>query len=351
MRPETILEDLAVLREQIQLALAGEVSGPVAVKSKEPDVQLLAQGVNDLLRRLLAVKASLLAEGRKATDGEGRLGAGTGVLRRIADFDAVGAELRDAVENRSVDVWYQPIVSAKVRNIVGFEALMRLRRRDGTVLRPADFMPVVETTDLMAPLTELLLEQSLTQLSQWQQSQQINPRCFMSVNLASRHILSGDLVEMIRRVLERTGVSPSLLKLEVTETVLIEQMDVAAEQLTKVREMGCSIAIDDFGTGYSSLLYLQRLPLDLLKLDRAFVREMVLERRPLAIARTICELAVVLGLDVIAEGVETIPQAELLESLGVKYLQGHWFKEPTEGVPLTEWLDSNEVHRFSRIIR
>jgi len=138
MRPETILEDLAVLREQIQLALAGEVSGPVAVKSKEPDVQLLAQGVNDLLRRLLAVKASLLAEGRKATDGEGRLGAGTGVLRRIADFDAVGAELRDAVESRSVDVWYQPIVSAKVRNIVGFEALMRLRRNDGTVLRPAD---------------------------------------------------------------------------------------------------------------------------------------------------------------------------------------------------------------------
>ena len=173
----------------------------------------------------------------------------------------------------------------------------------------------------------------------------------MAVNLSSKHILNSNLGNMINRALWDHRIPAQNLKLEVTETALVENIDIAIEQLQKLRKLGCKIAIDDFGTGYSSLEYLQRLPLDVLKLDRAFVKEVEVSRKPLAIARTVCDLARLLDLQVVAEGVETISQAELLESLGVGYLQGYWFRTPAPGIEMTQWLASDEAHRFERIFR
>lgn len=250
----------------------------------------------------------------------------------------VEANVRDALSQGRVKAFLQPIVNANTHKVAGFEALVRIRDIDGSMMSPADFIPVVETTDLIGPLTDQVLRQALFQLKQWRDLGLVEESLFVAVNLASRHILSGELPSIIAQALQDSGLPPSVLKLELTETVVVENMEAAVEQLQHLRSLGCRVAIDDFGTGYSSLQYLQKLPLDVLKLDRAFVQGIETSETTSAIARTICELAKLLGLDVVAEGVETEAQAKLLASVGAGYLQGFYFARPEPMSAIELWL-------------
>ena len=250
----------------------------------------------------------------------------------------IEADVRDALAHNRVKAFLQPIVTCSGQRVAGFEALVRIREPDGSMMPPGQFIPIIESTDLIGPLTDQVLRQALFQLKQWTANALVEPDAFVAVNLASRHILSGELPQIISRALADTGVSPSALKLEVTETVLVNNLEAAVEQLQELRALGCRVAIDDFGTGYSSLEYLQKLPLDVLKLDRTFVVEIENDEKTRAIAKTICELASLLGLDVVAEGVETAGQQALLEGLGAGYMQGFLFCRPEPASSIELWL-------------
>lgn len=261
------------------------------------------------------------------------------------------SDVLNALKEGRVEAWFQPVVRSRLRDVTGFEALIRIRTETGELVAPEEFIPQVENTPLIVPLTETVLKQALTQLRAWIDQGLVQPSTFVAINLSSAHLLNDQLVPMIADSLSECGMPGSALELEVTETALIEQVRVASERLQMLRVLGCKVAIDDFGTGYSSLEYVQRLPLDVIKLDRSFVQEVEISRIPLAIARMVCDLAKLLELEVVAEGVETLAQAELLESVGVNMLQGYWIHAPETAEVMTQWLGSEEVRLFERILR
>jgi diguanylate cyclase (GGDEF)-like protein/PAS domain S-box-containing protein len=232
-------------------------------------------------------------------------------------------DLRRAIERREFRLFYQPIVSLISGNVSGLEALLRWPHWDRGLVYPADFIPVAEETGLIVPMGEWALHEACRQLAEWQRTFDTAVPLTMAVNLSGRQFLQADLASRIERILAETGVAASSLKLEITESTIIENISQIVELLLQLKELGVKVAIDDFGTGYSSLSYLQRLPLDSLKVDRSFVSCMT--RDGMEIVRAIIGLAHNLGLDVVAEGVETQEQLAHLQSLGCEFGQGHLF--------------------------
>ncbi|HEY9861543.1 MAG TPA: EAL domain-containing protein [Candidatus Obscuribacterales bacterium] len=243
---------------------------------------------------------------------------------------AIAKAQMDSPEPESQELWlqYQPIVSLKTNRIMGFEALIRWHHPERGLVPPADFIPVAEETGLIVPIGQWVLRQACHQLYTWQQLMSSPWPLIVSVNLSSRQFRQPDLVDQVSQILEETHLNPRYLKLEITESVVMENAEVATMMLQQLKSLGIQLAIDDFGTGYSSLSYLHRFPIDTLKIDRSFINRIDIDGENLEIARTIVTLAWNLGMDVIAEGVETAKQLAQLKALKCEYAQGYFFAKP-----------------------
>jgi diguanylate cyclase (GGDEF)-like protein/PAS domain S-box-containing protein len=237
-------------------------------------------------------------------------------------------ELRHAIDRKEVKVHYQPIVSLADKTVVGFEALARIESPELGPLSPVTFIPLAEETGLIIPLGMLVLQRACQQMQQWHTQYPQDPPLTISVNLSGKQFTQLNLVEVIKETLNQTGLDPSCLHLEITESVIMEKAQDAAEMLLQLKTLGVKLSIDDFGTGYSSLSYLHSFPFDILKVDRSFVCRMGTDNESTGIVETILALAEKLGKKSVAEGVETEEQVAALRNLGCGYAQGYLFSRP-----------------------
>jgi diguanylate cyclase (GGDEF)-like protein/PAS domain S-box-containing protein len=246
---------------------------------------------------------------------------------RKTDRLTLESDLRRALEREEITLFYQPIVRLDDRSVAGFEALARWNHPKLGRMSPAEFINIAEETGLIVELGLFVMERAARQLSTWQRTLRLRTPLFVSVNVSSRQLLRHDLIQDLRTVLARSPVARGTLKLELTESVVMENPEHAAQMLARIRELGAGLALDDFGTGYSSLSYLQRFPFDTIKIDQSFVRTTAKGTRPV-ILRSIIALAHDLGMDVVAEGAETDSDAVELSQLGCEYAQGFVFGAP-----------------------
>jgi diguanylate cyclase (GGDEF)-like protein/PAS domain S-box-containing protein len=247
-------------------------------------------------------------------------------------------ELRRAVENNEFRLHYQPIVKTGTGRAAGFEALVRWLHPERGLVPPGEFIPAAEETDLIVPMGEWVLRESCFQIREWQRQFPSDEPLFVSVNLSGKQFTQRDLVAVVERALRDSGLEARCLKLEITETAVMENAEGAAAMLKRLRELGVQLGIDDFGTGYSSLSYLHRFPVNTLKVDRSFVGRMDEANEYREIVRTIVSLAHTLGLEVVAEGVETRSQRAQLEALSCEYSQGFFFARPLPPDKVAEYL-------------
>lgn len=233
--------------------------------------------------------------------------------------------LRSAIEHNRLEVYFQPKVALGSGNVVGAEALVRIRSEDGNIISPAEFIPLAEETGLIVPLGKVVLIKSCQQAALWKNAGSILP---VSVNIAAAQFTDPGLMGLIEQLLMECQLSPDLLELEVTETALIQDPERTAEILKKFRALGIRIAIDDFGTGYSSLSYLKRFKVDVLKIDMSFVKDMLQDKSDYEIVKTIISLGQSMNIELIAEGIETAAHQASLQELGCLYGQGYYYSKP-----------------------
>lgn len=236
-------------------------------------------------------------------------------------------DLRFAIEREEFELFYQPIVGLNGAQLVGFEALVRWNHPQRGLVAPSEFIPISESTGLIIPMTVQILNRACSQIVEWQRQHADKPLS-ISVNLSGKHFGHPALVEQINTVVAETGIDPAYLKLELTESAVMENAESAVLMLRQIKETGVQISIDDFGTGYSSLSYLHQFPIDQLKVDRSFVSAMEENTENGEIVRTVITLAKALGLKVVAEGIESIHQYHQLRVLGCEYGQGYLFSKP-----------------------
>jgi diguanylate cyclase (GGDEF)-like protein/PAS domain S-box-containing protein len=246
---------------------------------------------------------------------------------RKSDRLSVESDLRRALERDEITILYQPIVRLEDRSVAGFEALARWNHPKLGRLSPKEFINIAEETGLIIELGLFVLDRAARQLSTWQRAVRHREPLFTSVNVSSRQLLRHDLIQDLRTVLARAPLARGSLKLELTESAVMENPEHGAQMLHRIRELGAGLALDDFGTGYSSLAYLQRFPFDTIKIDQSFVRMSAKGTRPV-ILRSMIALAHDLGMDVVAEGAESDSDAVELFQLGCEYAQGFAFGEP-----------------------
>jgi diguanylate cyclase (GGDEF)-like protein/PAS domain S-box-containing protein len=244
-------------------------------------------------------------------------------------------DIRRAVKAEEFVLHYQPIVDLQSGEVREVEALVRWNHPERGLLDPDEFVPMAEESGLIIPMGERIFEEACRQAKKWQQE---HPRMLMSVNLSARQLRRPDLATTVEDVLQRTGVEASCLSLDITETVYIDVLEGNTATLDELKGLGVRIAIDDFGVGYSSLAYLKRLPADTLKIDKSFLQGVGENVEDTAIVRTVIELAHMLGMEVIAEGVESWGKAALLEEMGCDFVQGFFFSEPLPPEAMQQYL-------------
>ncbi len=261
-------------------------------------------------------------------------------LRRIK----IEQEMRQGLEASEFEMHYQPIVALDSGHIAGFEALMRWRKQNGEFVMPMEFIPLAEETGLIVDLGHRAMELAMDdQLRFARHLEAVSPELpptFMSVNVSGLQLSQLSEIDRLAGVIERSGVDPAVVKLEITETMLVANPDHATQALEKIKQFGVSIAIDDFGTGYSSLSYLHQFPLDTLKIDRAFVNNMDKADVSRRIVRSVAQLAHALDMDIVAEGVETKAQMDALRDLGCQHGQGYYMAKPISAEKTIELIES-----------
>jgi len=249
-------------------------------------------------------------------------------------------DLRRAIENRQLEAYYQPKVILKTGEIIGFEALLRWRHPKRGLIQPDDFIPLAEETGLIVPIGEWILQEACCQLKSWQNMFPSAPALSMNVNLSVKQLADPHLVQQVRAVLDKTGVVPGSLKLELTESGMLTDIQDAKDVLERLQSMNVGLKLDDFGTGYSSLNHLRQLHFDSLKIDRSFVARMSEDEESHAIVETMIKLAKAMGMTVVAEGIEEAEQLNELIRLGCEIGQGFYFSKPVEAAKAEKLLES-----------
>jgi diguanylate cyclase (GGDEF)-like protein/PAS domain S-box-containing protein len=261
-----------------------------------------------------------------------------GEAMRVRVLDRMNTEhsLHRALERSELKLFYQPVVEIKGSRAVGVEALLRWDHPDQGLVTPNRFIPVAEESGLIIPIGAWVLQEACRQLRRWQVKRYGGLQGAVEVNLSARQVDDPQIVATVEQILSETGLNPSYLTLEITESALMNDAAAALSVLRALKELGVTLAIDDFGTGYSSLSYLQRFPLDILKIDKTFVDELGIAPEGSEIISAVINLAHALGLQVIAEGVETELQLEELERLDCDFAQGYLFSRPVPAHELVE---------------
>jgi diguanylate cyclase (GGDEF)-like protein len=238
------------------------------------------------------------------------------------------SDLWQVIERNQLVLHYQPMVELGSGRVIGLEALVRWNHPQRGLIMPAQFIPLAEETRLIAQVGRWVLKEACRQMRSWQKRLATAFPISVSVNLSGKQLAQPDLIEQVEQVLKETGLDPEWLKLEITESVVMENAKATVAMLGRLRALGLELHIDDFGTGYSSLSYLHRFPVDRLKIDRSFVSNMSMEDKNSEIVRTIIQLARNLGMGVVAEGVQTAEQLAHLKALGCEHGQGYFFSRP-----------------------
>lgn len=249
--------------------------------------------------------------------------------------------LRKALENQEFKLNYQPIISLQTGCLVGFEALVRWQHPQQGLIPPTEFIPLAEETGSIVPIGEWILQEACHQMHAWQNQFTDNSRLKISVNISSKQIKDYKFIDKLDRILQKTQLNGKNLKLEITESVLMENAEAATKILLELRNRDIELSIDDFGTGYSSLSYLHKFPVNTLKIDRSFVSRMQPDRDNCEIVRAILTLAHTLGMDAIAEGIETAEQLQQLKLLGCEQGQGYYFSKPLDPEAATNFISTS----------
>ena len=256
-------------------------------------------------------------------------------------------DLRRATEREEFRVHYQPIVSLRDFRITAFEALVRWERPEFGLVMPEGFISAAEDTGLILWIGNWILQEACRQLRAWNLQFPCNPAFTMAVNISARQFAQPDLVSQIGEILRASGLAPHNLKLELTESVTMRDEQRTTRILSELKALGVRLCIDDFGTGYSSLSYLRRFALDILKIDRSFVSEILNNSESQEIVKTILSLGSNLGMEVVAEGVETAEQVGLLKLLGCEYAQGYFFSRPLDSAGVARILLTSEANHYT----
>lgn len=244
-------------------------------------------------------------------------------------------DLHAALDRRQFVLYYQPEVEIVTRRIVGLEALIRWQHPERGLVPPAEFIPAAEETGMILPIGDWGIAEACRQIQQWNQELPAPSPVRVCVNLSAPQFSREGLADHVEALLMRNGISSGQLGLEMTESSLVSDKPTALDVLSHLRKLGVSLLMDDFGTGYSSLNHLHSFPFDVLKIDRSFINRMTEGRQPLQIVRTILELARVMGMEVVAEGIETPVQQRLLEEMGCRYGQGFLYARPMSAEAVT----------------
>jgi predicted signal transduction protein with EAL and GGDEF domain len=256
-------------------------------------------------------------------------------------------DLRLATEKQEFLVHYQPIVSLIDFRITGFEALVRWQRPGFGLVMPGGFISAAEDTGLILWIGEWILQEACRQICVWNARFPGTPPFTMAVNISAMQFAQANLVSQIAQVLSETGLAPEALRLELTESVTMRDEERTTRILSELRNLGVRLCIDDFGTGYSSLSYLRRFALDILKIDRSFVTDMLINSESHEIVRTILSLGKNLRMKVVAEGVETLEQMTLLRSLGCEFAQGYLFSRPLDSAAVERTLAESQANSYT----
>jgi predicted signal transduction protein with EAL and GGDEF domain len=250
--------------------------------------------------------------------------------------------LRRALDRRELRVFYQPMINLSSGRITGVEALLRWEHPERGLLLPGDFITVAEETGLIVPIGSWVLDHACRQVQRWQASIPDLSPLVLAVNLSGRQLGHPRLVEDVARVLRDTGIEPNNVELEITESVLMDDVEMSEETLGRLKTLGVKLVVDDFGTGYSSLSYLRRFPVDVLKVDQSFVDGLGHDTGDSAIVTAVVTLAHTLGLHAVAEGVETTDQLSELRRLDCDTAQGFYFARPANGYDVGELLQHDK---------
>ncbi len=315
----------------------GKILGTLTIFSCQPRRPMAITELHTLESLAEIVAGQLeLRRLRKAYSGHrGRLERNA---ERVTGIWPRKSDLREALDQRQFVLYYQPEVELATRRIIGMEALIRWQHPDRGLIPPMDFIPIAEETGLILQIGDWGLSEVCQQIQQWRDENPGRPAPRVCVNLSARQFSREGLADHVEALLRRTGVSSQQIGLEMTESSLIPDPGTALEVLTSLRRLGVSLLMDDFGTGYSSLNHLHTLPFDVLKIDRSFVMRMDEGKQPQQIVRTIVELARTMGMDVVAEGIETSEQYNLLRQLGCRVGQGFLFSRPVPAEAMSAML-------------
>jgi Amt family ammonium transporter len=350
-------DEFAVLMEDASVKEALEAADRIQHRLRQP---IMVQGSEIVVSASVGVAATdeLVAEGAELmrnadiamysakTDGKARYKLFESAMHsRVVERSALLTDLRHALERGEMEVCFQPIVELASLNACGFEALVRWRHPERGMIDPIEFINLAEQTGLIVAIGEFVLAEACRQLVDWDHAGIGSDELTVSVNVSGRQLAAPDLVATVQRVLQTSGLAPARLTLELTESMLLDDVDTSTEQLQALKELGVRLAIDDFGTGYSSLSYLRCLPVDFLKIDRSFIESLDGEAAAADLVRAIIDLGERLQLTTVAEGIETPEQAGFLTGAGCRLAQGFYFSRPLSIEQVSDYLRSTDALR------
>lgn len=325
-----IFGEIALVDHLPRTASASAIQDTVLIAISSQFFYSKLKNADPLLGHMLALVVSRFRQGNSSTS----LNATTVHLAALHDYAVThikaSQDLSEGIERQEFSVFFQPVVHLQDRTLAGFEALLRWNRPGKGLISPGEFIGLAETTGLILPLGRWMTEEALRVLQIFN-SMSCPPgktALFMSINLSARQLLEPGELDAMIAIVQNSGIPPAQIKFEITESMMMENMDEAIRAMHRLKETGVLLAIDDFGTGYSSLSYLERMPLDNLKIDRSFVIAMRSKDSGHRIASAIAAMAHGLGMDCIAEGIEDSNDERALKALGCKYGQGYLFGKP-----------------------